>query len=357
MYARPHGSPADLEFRRRYLGPLPGVTEDRHKNVIVRQGQGDDANRVLWSCHTDTVHHHAGRQTIIRTGDTYRLANGSKSSCLGADDTVGVWLLVQLIRRGVPGTYVFHYGEESGGIGSSALAKSDPVWLERFPIAIALDRAGQHDIITHQSCFRTASDAFADSLAVALGQANPVLRYSPSPGVYTDTAEYADIIPECTNLSVGYLGQHSKDETADYAFACQLLEALTVLDVRALKVERDPTVADVEPFWSSWDDHTWRLKDDDHDLPLPRKHAYLTDEYAEVQDSLWLDRYSGYGDRYDQIQEEDRLERAWASLKDYRLTSLREAAARSYHTAPATRLKKRRPALFRGSRLLNWRTH
>jgi len=33
--------------------------------------------------------------------------------------------------------------------------------------------------------------------------------------VYTDTAEFTDIIPECTNRSVGYAREHTQEESLD----------------------------------------------------------------------------------------------------------------------------------------------
>ncbi len=44
-------------------------------------------------------------------------------------------------------------------------------------------------------------------------------------GVYSDSAEFADIYPECTNLSVGYFAQHTNDETQDIEFLDALAQA------------------------------------------------------------------------------------------------------------------------------------
>jgi len=37
-------------------------------------------------------------------------------------------------------------------------------------------------------------------------------------GVYTDSAEFVDIIEECTNLSVGYFSEHTTSEKQDIDF-------------------------------------------------------------------------------------------------------------------------------------------
>ena len=45
-------------------------------------------------------------------------------------------------------------------------------------------------------------------------------------GSFTDTANYTDIIPECTNLSCGYYNAHTQSEYQDYAFLEIFLEGL-----------------------------------------------------------------------------------------------------------------------------------
>ncbi len=141
----------------------------------------------------------------------------------------------EMFLAGVPGRYIFHYGEEAGCEGSSDLAKYSPETLEGIKYAIALDRAGTSDIITSQLGDTCCSDEFAQSLIDALG-----LPYTPEYGSYTDTASYVDIIPECTNLSVGYSGAHSNRESVDFAHVGVLLDALVKMDQSRLICSRDP---------------------------------------------------------------------------------------------------------------------
>ncbi len=247
-YCRPHdGSTVDL-FCARYLETLPGVQMDSSGNYHVEIGKG---NTTLYSCHTDTVHWKDGMQTLHLSADgTIGLSKRSRkrSSCLGADDTVGVFLMREMILAHTPGYYIFHYGEESGGIGSSELAERDPNLLRRFQCAIALDRGGNNDVITHQGGSRCCSDSFARSLADQLGS-----TFTPCPsGVYTDTAEYTALIPECTNVSVGYQRAHSKAESINYYTVDALLQRLLVLDSSKLIIERDPTVRESSYTYRNW---------------------------------------------------------------------------------------------------------
>lgn len=236
-YCRPHGEPHDRIFRRRFLLDLPNAELDAHKNIHVMIGESS----ILWSSHTDTVHHEDGRQSlhVDHVERTIQLSRRSRrsSSCLGGDDTVGVFLMREMILRGVPGRYVFHYGEESGCIGSGDLASCNPELLDGVRFAIALDRAGTADVVTSQNGRTCASDAFAYSIAKQL---DGVSDYKPARGIFTDTAEYMDLIPECTNLSVGYYHAHTSDEYVDFDHVGRLLIALVGLDESSLVCERDP---------------------------------------------------------------------------------------------------------------------
>jgi len=249
-YCRPAGSRAERRFRNRFIMPLD-VEIDPFGNLHKQIGDSP----VIWSTHTDTVHRRQGRQRVhfdTHSG-TLSLPIASRSSCLGADDTAGCWIMREMILAGVAGHYIFHYGEECGGIGSRALARECPALADGAIMAIAFDRKGTRDVITYQGS-RTCSDMFAQSLADALNVHG--LDYAPCDrGVYTDTAEYVDIIGECTNLSVGYDGAHTPHEYLDCYHLIRLLEAVKRLDMSALAIGRQPGDNDPDDVWS--DDASW----------------------------------------------------------------------------------------------------
>ena len=289
-YCRPHGTRMDRTFRRKFLTGIPGAYVDAFKNVHVSRG---DNPGVLWSCHTDTVHRTSGRQRLEYHASTgiVCLPTGSPSNCLGADDTIGVWLCLEMIRANVPGHYVFHYGEESGGIGSGKLARAIPETLRDFKLAIALDRAGYGDVITHQYGQRTCSEACAQSIGDLLQAADPYLGYQGTHGVYTDTAEYADLIPECTNLSVGYGSQHSRHEYADLGFARRLRDALIRVDWTQVLIDRDPSVRDFGGWRSYRNLGKWEYDDDRYNLDTPYDRDYTLNggKLTPSGDPFWYD--------------------------------------------------------------------
>jgi len=242
-YKRPGRSRAERKFIRRYIAPL-GAEPDGFGNYILRIGTAP----VLWACHTDTVHKSSGRQRVFLSDKGTARSDGD---CLGADDTTGVWLLCELARQGVEGLYIFHRDEETGMQGSAWIAENTPELLDGIKYAIAFDRCGYDSIVTHQCGEKTASDQFAEALAEGLA-----LGMKPDPtGVYTDTLSYAQLIPECTNVSVGYHHAHSASEAQNTGFAGALLRALLRLDVATLPAVRDPAAYEM---WDDDDGYGWR---------------------------------------------------------------------------------------------------
>jgi len=236
-YMRPHGSKAELKFINRFIRPL-GVREDAFGNLIKVVG----SSPVLWSSHTDSVHGRSGRQSVDLSGDGWVTA--PHSDCLGADCAAGVWIMCEMIRLNIPGTYVFHRDEESGGNGSTYIARHTPELLKGIKYAIAFDRKAFSSVITHQFGGRGCSDAFANDLCHQLGDG-----WQPDDGgTFTDTAMYFDHVPECTNISVGYLDQHTSRESLFLPFLVDLLGRMAALDVDALPCVRKPGEDDEDYF-------------------------------------------------------------------------------------------------------------
>ena len=253
-YRRPAGSKAERKFIRRFLEPL-GCKPDGYGNMILRIGTAP----ILWSSHTDTVHSQGGRQAIVVTPDN--VARAGVHNCLGADCTTGVWLMTEMIKDGVEGLYVFHREEEVGGNGSEYIRTKTPELLADIQYAIAFDRYGDSSIITHQWGGRSASQSFAYSLADVLGWSG--LDFKPdSGGTFTDTANYVDVIPECSNISVGYYGQHTKRESQDLEFADRLLETILGADFTRLVADRTPAKASYydDDAWDTGKPYGWRTE-------------------------------------------------------------------------------------------------
>lgn len=271
-YRREHDTIGEKSFCQKYMSSFEEVF-NRKGEVIAYRYENNLANaktKILWTSHVDTVHSDISfdrnynskwswsndyavtdkpkqkskkgeiKQTVYVDDMTNHAFVDSTCDCLGADDGTGIWLMLNMIRNNVHGTYLFFRGEEQGCIGSSDMADEHREYLEEFDCAIAFDRKGNDSIITHQRSSRCCSKSFGKSLQNAFkGHIDFKLDDT---GVYTDTAEFMHLIPEITNLSVGYQSQHTSSETQDLDFADKLLNAL--LDIQwheiDLAIERKP---------------------------------------------------------------------------------------------------------------------
>jgi hypothetical protein len=277
-YRRPAYGKTEREFRERFIAPL-GTREDKVGNMILRIGDAP----VLWSCHTDTQHRQEGQQVVAVDGQGTMYLKDPLSSCLGADDAAGVWLMREMIRAKREGLYIFHAAEEMGGVGSSWIASNTPELLAGIDFAIALDRKGTNSIITHQGGERCCSDAFARSLGRGLIMGIGPGMVPDDTGLFTDTANYVDLVPECTNLSVGYEHEHSRAETIDLHHLVAIRNALLNLNIDNLVCEREAGESDYLDYPAN-DHHLYDLVVQYPDLAAELLEAYgVTKEDFEAE--------------------------------------------------------------------------
>lgn len=224
-YQRGTGSRMEMIFIRKYIDPIrPQVDKYTNRHKII--GNPD----TIFTAHTDTVHPFNSHRQKIYVHKNIAMTDGK--SVLGGDDTTGIWILLNMIHAKIPGHYIFQRSEENGGIGSGYSSQKQRSNIKKV---ISFDRKGFTDIITHQGG-RTCSDEFAWALANAIGK-----NYRPSRGgIFTDSANYADDIPECTNVSIGYLNAHTPRETQDLNHAKFLIRQIQKINFKKLPVKRDP---------------------------------------------------------------------------------------------------------------------
>lgn len=257
--ARPHGSKPTAVFtqwlKTHALTHIAAdcISQDAVGNLHI-DARKNKTHRTLFVAHVDTVHRDAGKNHIRKT-DTHWHAQGAQ---LGADDGAGCAMLMHLLHSNVPAYYIFTQGEEKGGIGAKYLADHYKGLLGAFDRAIAFDRRGIDSVITHQGWGRCCSDIFGDALADALNLHDTDMMYArDDSGVYTDTAEFTALIPECTNISVGYLHEHTDRESLDILHFQRLASAVLKFDWDALPTDRDPTLPDPDNKWDSYGTDWW----------------------------------------------------------------------------------------------------
>lgn len=279
-WKRPASSSHEDKFVQKFIDTVPGMEPDNYGNRWLL----NEKSRTLISVHTDTVHRNSGMQKVTanafgivsvaesckpaqrRVKFPWEKGKGKKneftklmekwgaeqqrdskvarnhaddevaSHCLGADDTAGVYAALRMIEAKVPVSFVFHRDEEIGGRGSAWVAREYAGWLSNtFDRCVALDRRGTKDVIISQWGDQCCSFDFAVVLGRELG-----MGHKPAAGIFTDSANYMEVIPECSNISVGYMNEHTPQETLDIKYLETLIERLCEIEWDKLPTERDP---------------------------------------------------------------------------------------------------------------------
>jgi len=282
-----HTYPYGNEHRLRCFLP-EGITRDRHGNYIYQIG----TSRTIFACHLDTACKDFKPVVHVIDGDIIK-TNGK--TILGADDKAGVTVLLYLIYKKIPGTYYFFVGEECGCIGSKAASKDGN--FENYDRIISFDRRNTCSIITYQQGSRCCSEDFAGALSAEFKKNGLDLKADDG-GLVTDSAQFTDLISECTNISVGYYSEHTHGERQDIGYLTRLCEASALIDWEALPAVRNYKITERKQYASTnvnnhvggrnrydqWNDHGRKgYKNHNYD-----SHAYNTSgSYPQRHDTLF----------------------------------------------------------------------
>jgi hypothetical protein len=242
---------------------------DKHGNYFYKIGN----SKTIFTCHLDTVSKKYESITHVIDGKYIR-SNGT--TILGADDKAGMCVLLYMIEQNIPGVYYFFIGEEVGCIGSKAAAAvaDDFVNYDRI---ISFDRRDTCSVITHQSWIKCCSDEFANALCKQYNDLGLELIPDDTGG-RTDSAQFTEIIPECTNISAGYYKEHTHEEHQDIEYLEKLCMASAIINWEELPIVRNPKVVEYKEYESCYYQHQqnirslWNDDDDYEDYSSRRKN-------------------------------------------------------------------------------------
>lgn len=212
------------------------LSRDSFGNYYKVIGNSDTA----FTCHLDTASRTKSKINLViyeNEGDEFIKSDGT--TILGADDKSGVAIMMYMMANKVPGVYWFFYGEERGGIGSGKVADAYHTYpfMKDIKKMVSFDRRNYYSVITEQSRGVCCSNEFAASLCDELNKSGLKLNLDPT-GVFTDSANFVDYIPECTNVSVGYFNEHTHDEVQNLTYLKRLAEACVKCDWDKLVIKR-----------------------------------------------------------------------------------------------------------------------
>jgi len=200
-----------------------GLEKDEFGNYYKIIGKSE----TMFTSHLDTADRKKSKVTLcteMKNGEEHFISDGT--TIIGADDKAGVAVMLYMMAHNIPGVYYFFIGEERGGIGSgkvSSVFEKIP-HLQGMKRCVSFDRRNYFSVITEQLGMQCCSDEFAQALANELNKSG--MKYDLDPtGIYTDSANFIDQIPECTNLSVGYFSEHTVSERQNIDFLEKLAKA------------------------------------------------------------------------------------------------------------------------------------
>lgn len=232
-----------------------GWQEDGCGNWYKQIGESDTA----FTAHLDDAGWSGNIDHITHVWHDKNTVGTDENTILGADCKAGVAILLKMIEQGVAGLYVLFHSEEVGRVGSTDAAESGSLPLDGIQKMVSFDRRGYNSVITHQWHERCASQEFAAALSRALNVQMQTLgacwnEFQPDPtGSYTDSVSFAHLIPECTNLSVGYADAHSMSESQNLAFLEYFAQACCRISWKDLPVGRvinEEETRDEEDDWN-----------------------------------------------------------------------------------------------------------
>lgn len=230
-YTTPFGFESDLE---KFLPS--SLSKDNWGNYFISIGSSE----TLFTCHLDNYCKEKVKINHVIEGDIIKTDG---KSILGADNKAGVVTLLYLISQKIPGTYYFFLGEEpiiSGGCwGSTKLVENNPDFLRKFKRAIAFDRKMTGSIISRQMAQECCSQEFVNSLISEFSNSGINMKDDKT-GYYTDTGNFIELIPECTNISIGVWNEHHTNEYVDISYVEKMAFAASKIKWEELITVREP---------------------------------------------------------------------------------------------------------------------
>lgn len=228
----------DCRHEKEVLKFLPSLEKDEVGNYYKIIGEGKPT--VMFTCHLDTADRQQKVTKLYLTkenGQEYIITDGN--SILGADDKAGTTVMLYMMANNIPGLYYFFIGEERGGIGSGLLSDEFEKieYLKNIKRCVSFDRRNVGSVITQQLGRVCCSNEFATELCKEYNKYGLNLSLDPT-GIYTDSASFLDQIPECTNVSVGYMHEHTADEYQNITFLEKLCKASLSVNWNSLPTVR-----------------------------------------------------------------------------------------------------------------------
>lgn len=173
---------------------------------------------ICFCAHMDQVHTNGQAVHFYKTEDIISGYNEKmQQTSLGADDKNGIWLIMQLIKKGLDCSFIISDGEEVGLVGANQMSKDVLSCMDCF---IQLDRKGTTDV-----CISGSTGKYCSSFGYYIAD---LLDLETCTGISSDIDVYKSYAPSC-NVSVGYDNAHTCREVTDWKYLSGLVDKLVML--------------------------------------------------------------------------------------------------------------------------------
>lgn len=126
------------------------------------------------------------------------------SNGLGADDRVGVFMILEILKAGLRPSVLFTTDEECGGLGADAFIAYFKRPTDDYKYIIQLDRRGENDCVFYDC----QNKKFVNYIKK--------FGWEPAKGIFSDISIICPVWGVAgVNLSVGYINEHTPYEMLD----------------------------------------------------------------------------------------------------------------------------------------------
>ena len=197
------------------LGEINGTSSVVFDGNIQGELRKSTEKSILLSAHMDVYTDFSPESSIVNQKNCLH----RPGSILGADDRAGIAIILDVLRffseikNGYSIKYLFTTSEEHLPHG---VEKVNIKFFENVEFALSLDRKGCSDIVHKHGSIEYSSPEFAEKISRisrSLFGDNNVFR--PCEGGISDLRYWSGLVTESVNLSIGYSGEHTHDESLD----------------------------------------------------------------------------------------------------------------------------------------------
>lgn len=182
---------------------------DSYCNIFITKNTNNPDYFIGVIAHTDCVKPHPNKAIKIKNGKIFgRNPVTGKQIGLGADDTVGICIALQLLKE-LPDLKVCFTTEEEVGFCGADVAAENINFFHDVSYLMQADRHGGSDLITYTNGIYSASEEWLQKVTPIMAK----YKYKEEYGIGTDVGILSEKLElSGVNISCGYHSEHTDFE-------------------------------------------------------------------------------------------------------------------------------------------------